>query len=83
MQGDEIGAGLLAEQRRLNRARVDGAARLAQGGDMVDVDAKAEVSGVHVSMLAPRGPLYSLVERSQQLAGQERFVAKVIAEDCA
>jgi hypothetical protein len=42
MQGDRIGAGRFRQQRRLHRARVTGAARLAQGGDVVDVDAEMQ-----------------------------------------
>ncbi|KPM82876.1 hypothetical protein AOR10_24590, partial [Vibrio alginolyticus] len=47
VDGDAIGAGLLREQRRLDRVRVAGTASLTQGGDVVDIDAEKNTGGMH------------------------------------
>jgi hypothetical protein len=44
MQGDGIRPGVFRHQRRLDRAGILGAARLAQGGHVVDVDAESDHS---------------------------------------
>jgi len=38
MHGDAVGAGLLGNERCLNRIRIGGAARVTQGRDMVNID---------------------------------------------
>ena len=42
VHGDAVGAGFLGIQRGLHRVGIAGAARLAQGGDVVDVDAELD-----------------------------------------
>ena len=42
MRGDAVGAGLLGELGRAHRIGMTAAARVADGGDMIDVDAKAQ-----------------------------------------
>ena len=42
MYPDPIRAALLAEQAGADRVRIGGAARVAQGGDVVDVDAQVD-----------------------------------------
>lgn len=44
VQGNEIGAGFFGQQRRGDRVRVGGAARVAQRGDVVDIDAQVDDS---------------------------------------
>ena len=39
VHGDAVGAGLLRQQRGMDRIRILGAARLAHRGDVIDVDA--------------------------------------------
>jgi len=45
VHGDAVGAGLLGDQRGLHRVRVAGAAGLAQGGHVIDVDAEKNGHG--------------------------------------
>jgi len=40
MQGNHISARLFGFQRRPDRIRIGGAARIAQGGDVIDIDAQ-------------------------------------------
>src|SRR5262249_14998288 len=43
MRGDAVGAGFDRNLRRMRGVRVSSAARIADGGDMVDVDAETKV----------------------------------------
>ena len=54
MQRDRVGAGRLGHQRGLHRARIARAARLAQRGDVVDVDTELNESIVRVTAAASR-----------------------------
>jgi hypothetical protein len=47
VHGDTVGAGLLGQQRGVHRIRVLRAARLPDGGDVVDVDPEANACMVH------------------------------------
>jgi hypothetical protein len=42
VQGNDVGAGLLGQQRRAQGVGIDGAARVAQGGNVVDIDAQVD-----------------------------------------
>ena len=42
VQRDGVGAGLFGQQRRAQRIGIGRAARIAQGGDVVDVDAQVD-----------------------------------------
>ena len=67
MQGDGVGARLLGQQGRADRVRIGGAARIAQGGHVVDIDAqvddgagrlqKAHSDGIRKVLLCGKPPL--------------------------
>ncbi|MNF10752.1 hypothetical protein D3C80_2117960 [compost metagenome] len=45
VHGDAIGTGFLGIQRGLHRVRITGTARLAQGGDMIDIHTEKDAIG--------------------------------------
>ena len=54
MRGDAVGAGLRRQDRRAHRIGKRPAARLAHGGDMVDINAEAQLRhAIAPSMAAP------------------------------
>ena len=53
MGGDPVGAGLGGEQGGADRIGKIAAARVADGRDMVDVDAEAEMRPVHAALRLP------------------------------
>ena len=68
MRGDAVGAGRDRDLGGLNRIRMPPAARIADGGDMVDVDAEAEVRSRHFlpsdhapAICLPAGPVSSRI----------------------
>ena len=50
MRGDAVGAGLDRGQRGAHRIRPFAAPRVAQGGDVIDIDAEAQRRNGHVGL---------------------------------